>query len=179
MARDRLQAPLLGSTRYLVEITASEPRGHAASRRRTRPTCRSNQQGSAALRGFVRPAAGPRLVLVMKRSIFAFGLLGLIGCFLPLTLGVSLFEMRSFDPGWSVWLVIAAYAVPTLVGGSRSESERVAAIAGTVSFGYLAYKFGTGVFDLVVHGSIGGIMMGIAVVGGLASSLLALSSKKS
>ena len=113
----------------------------------------------------------------MKRFILAFGVLGLIGCFLPLALGVSLFELRHFDHGWHVWLVLAAFALPTYVGAT--ENDKTAGIAGAVSFGYLTYKFGTGIFDLVFHASIGGIMMGIAVIGGLASSLLALSSKKS
>ena len=114
----------------------------------------------------------------MKRFIFAFGLLGLVGCFLPLALGVSLFELRHFDPGWQVWLMIAAFAVPTYVGWSRSEGERAAAIVGTASFGYLTYKLGTSVFDLVLHASIGGIMIGVATVAGLASSLLALSAAR-
>jgi hypothetical protein len=116
----------------------------------------------------------------MKRSILAFGLLGLVGCFLPLVAGISWFEMRHFDQGWTVWVVTAAFAVAAAVGASRGESDRVAALVGTGCFGYLAYKFGTGVFDLVLHGSIGGIMMGLAVIGGLATSLLVLgaSSKR-
>jgi hypothetical protein len=114
----------------------------------------------------------------MKRFIFAFGLLGLIGCFLPLTLGVSLFDLRHFDPGWQVWLMIAAFALPTYVGASRSESDQVAAVVGTASFGYLTYKIGTDIFDLVLHASIGGIMIGVATIAGLASSLLALSARR-
>jgi hypothetical protein len=111
----------------------------------------------------------------MKRIIFAFGVLGLVGCFLPLMIGMSWFDMRHFDQGFAVWVVVAAFALPAYVGAARGEGERVAALVGTGCFGYLAYKFGTGVFDLVVHASIGGIMMGVAIVGGLASSLLALS----
>ena len=114
----------------------------------------------------------------MKRLIFGFGLLGLIGCFLPLVVGISWFEMRHFDEGWTVWLVLAAYALPAYVGASRSEGDRTAAIVATACFGFLAYKFGTGVFDLVLHASLGGIMMGVALIGGLASSLLALSTGK-
>jgi hypothetical protein len=111
----------------------------------------------------------------MKRVILFFGVLGLVGCFLPLVLGMSLFDMRHFDGnGWHVWLVLAAYAVPAYAGAARSESDRVAAAVGTLSFGYLAFKFGTGVFDLLFHASIGGIMMGVALIGGLTSSLLAL-----
>ena len=113
---------------------------------------------------------------LMKRSISAFGVLGLIGCFLPLVAGVSWFDMRHFDAGWTIWLVMAAFALPAFVGASRSETDRVAAILGTACFGYLTYKFRTGVFDLVIHGSLGGIMMGIAVIGGLTTSLLVLAA---
>lgn len=112
----------------------------------------------------------------MKRLILTFGILGLVGCFLPLVAGVSWFDMRHFDQGWTVWLVVAAFALPTYLGAARNESDRTTAIAATACFGYLAYKFGTGVLDLVFHASIGGIMMGVALVGGLASSLLALSA---
>lgn len=115
---------------------------------------------------------------MMKRLVLLFGVLGLVGCFLPLVFGLSWFEMRHFDEGWTVWLVLAAYAVPAFVGASRDESDRTAALVGTACFGYLAFKFGTGVFDLVIHASLGGIMMGVAVIGGLACSLLGLSATR-
>jgi hypothetical protein len=90
----------------------------------------------------------------------------------------SPFDLRHFDPGWQVWLMISAYAVPTYVGATRSESDRTAAIVGTAAFGYLAYKLGTSVFDLVLHASIGGIMIAVATFAGLASSLLALCAAR-
>ena len=115
----------------------------------------------------------------MKRTISLFGILGLVGCFLPLIAGLSWFDVRHLDAGWTVYMVLAAFALPAYVGAAKSENEAAAALVGTASFGYLAYKFGTGVFDLVVHASIGGMMMGVAVIGGLATSLLALAAAKS
>lgn len=112
----------------------------------------------------------------MKRVIFLFGLVGLIGCFLPLGFGLSLFDLRHFSEGWTVYLMLAAFALPTLVGASKSESAGAAAAVGAISFGYLAYKFGTDIFDLLLHSSIGGIAMGVSVIGGFASSLLALGT---
>ena len=126
----------------------------------------------------MRPATAPRLFPIMKRFICGFGALGLVGCFLPLMVGLSWFDMRHFDQGWTVWAVLAAFAVPAAVGASRSEGERATALVGVTCFGYLGYKFGTGVLDLVVHASLGGIMMGVAIIGGLASSLLALSARR-
>ena len=110
----------------------------------------------------------------MKRLILTFGLLGLVGCILPLGGGVSLFDLRVFD--WHVWLVIFAFALPTYVGLSKTEGNMAAAVVGTASFGYLMYRFGTHVFDLAFHGSIGGLCIALATVLGLASSLLALLS---
>jgi hypothetical protein len=108
----------------------------------------------------------------VKRFILGFGLLGLLGCFLPLAMGLSLFDLRHFEHGWHVWLVLASFAVPAYVGAT--ESDKTAGVVGSVAFGYLAYKFGTGVFDLVFHASIGGLMIGVAVILGLATSVMAL-----
>lgn len=110
----------------------------------------------------------------MKRFLLAFGALGLVGCFLPLVLGLSWFEMRHMDTGWTVWLVMAAFAVPTFIGASKGELDRSDAIAATAAFGYLGYKFNTDTLDLLFHASIGGIMMGVALICGLCASVLAL-----
>ncbi len=112
----------------------------------------------------------------MKRIMLAFGLLGLIGCFLPILPGLSFFDLRHVDDGWTVWMVVGAFALPTYVGAIHGEADRSALFASVGCFGYLAYKFGTGVFDLVFHASLGGIMMGIAIIGGVASSVLALAA---
>jgi hypothetical protein len=110
----------------------------------------------------------------MKRTIALFGLLGLVGCFLPLIPGVSLFDLRHFGEGWHAWLVIAAFAIPAYAGATASDAA--AGLAGLAGFGYLGYKFGTGVYDLVVHASLGGMMMGVAVIGGILASLGALAA---
>lgn len=121
---------------------------------------------------------GPRgSILYMKRSIFLFGLVGFVGCFLPLALGMSWFNLRHYDIGWTVWTVLAAYAIPMFVAGS-DESDKTAAVVGTACFGYIGYTFAGDVTDLVFHGSIGGILMGVALVGGLLSSLAAFGSRR-
>jgi hypothetical protein len=111
----------------------------------------------------------------MKR-IFLFALVGFVGCFLPLALGMSWFNLRHYDMGWTVWAVLAAYAIPMFVAGSDA-SNRTAAVVGTACFGFIGYTFAGDVTDLVLHGSIGGILMGIALIGGLVSSLAAFGSR--
>src|SRR5262245_42065029 len=114
---------------------------------------RLSTANSACHAQIMRPAPAMGFYRVMKRSILAFGVLGLVGCFLPLVAGVSWFELRHLDESWTIWLVMAAFAFPALSGASRSAADRVAALVGTACFGYLAFKFRGGVFDLIVHGS--------------------------
>ncbi len=106
----------------------------------------------------------------MKRAFAIFGLLGLVGCFLPLAAGISLFDVRAFDAA-GVYLVMAAFAVPMFLGlaGKLPAAAKVGAVG---CFAYLLfYKFGFDTFDLVVHGAIGAKLMGVAAVGGLVTSL--------
>lgn len=106
----------------------------------------------------------------MKRAFAIFGLVGLVGCFLPLVAGISLFDLRAFD-GAPVYMVMAAFAVPMFLGlaGKLPAAAKAGAVA---CFGYLVFvKFGLDTFDLVIHGAIGAKMMGVAAVGGLVTSL--------
>lgn len=110
----------------------------------------------------------------MKRALAVFGLLGLAGCFLPIAGGFSLFDARAFD-AWGVYLLIAAFAVPMVIG----LSDRLA-IAGSVTaigcFSYiLLHRFGFDVLDLVWHGAIGARLMAVAAVGGFVSAFGSLA----
>lgn len=111
----------------------------------------------------------------MKRSIAVFGLVGLVGCFLPLLPGVSFFQLRHLE--WiPIVLMTAAFVIPMLAG--MTDSNAGAALAGLIGFGYVSAKFGTGLWDLAIHAEIGGKMMAVAAVGGLVSSLGALADRK-
>ncbi len=115
----------------------------------------------------------------MKRWAFGFAVLGLIGCFLPLGHdGASWFDYRHLDPGWTMWLVIAAFAVPVLLGLGGEDRSRGGALVSLACFGYVTYKLGQVSFDLVIHGAIGGRMMGVAVIGGIISSAIGLAATK-
>ncbi len=105
----------------------------------------------------------------MKRLIAVFGLVGLVGCFLPLAVGVSLIDFRHFE-AWPIYLILAGFVVPTVAAlGDKLTPMRC--LAALIGFGYVAVKFNTGIWDLVVHADIGGKMMGVAAIGGLLASL--------
>lgn len=110
----------------------------------------------------------------MKRLLLAVSAIGLLGCFLPFVLGVSWFDLRHVDSGMTVWWVIAAFAVPTFIGASSGELDKSDAIAATTAYGYLAYKFNIDAFRMLIHTSLGGIMMALAMIFGLALSALSL-----
>ena len=108
----------------------------------------------------------------MKRSVAILGLVGLIGCFLPLVDGLSLFDLRHID-AWPVYLVLAAFAAP-MIAGARNRMTSLHSLVALGGFGYVLYKFGTGVIDLIIHAQIGGRMMGISAVAGFVVALYAL-----
>jgi hypothetical protein len=113
----------------------------------------------------------------MKRAFAMFGLLGLVGCFLPLVPGFSLFDARQFD-FTGVFLVIAAFGLPFVLGFT-DKLHPGAAIVAIGCFAYvLLYKFGFDVLDLIWHGSIGGKAMGVAAIGGLLTSIGSLTETK-
>jgi hypothetical protein len=109
----------------------------------------------------------------MNRSLVTvFGILGLVGCFLPLAMGVSWWDLRSLDSVF--WLVMVGYAVPMFVGLNGKDTTFGGALAATLGFGYIVFKFGFDIFDLFFNASIGGIMMGVGAVGGLVVSVTSL-----
>lgn len=108
----------------------------------------------------------------MKRPIAILGLVGLIGCFLPLALGISFFDFRHADL-IAVVLMMGAFALPTVVG--FQSSDPAAALAGLLGFGYAVFRFNTGLWDLLIHADIGGKMMAVSAIGGLLASLAAFA----
>jgi hypothetical protein len=107
----------------------------------------------------------------MKRLLLAFGVIGFVGCFLPMIGDLSWFDLRHADGGWTVWLVIAAYAVPALVGASKAPLKSADALGALGAFGFIVWKFHGDLWNLIFHTAIGGMMMGIAAVLGLVASL--------
>lgn len=109
----------------------------------------------------------------MKRLGLVFGILGIVGCFLPFVLGISYWDLRAAEGGWRVYLTLAAFAAPVLA----TQGTRATALLGLAGFGYVAWRvFGSDVLTIVRHGSIGAILMAVGAFGGLVSSISALGS---
>jgi hypothetical protein len=112
----------------------------------------------------------------MKKTFALFGLLGLVGCFLPFAFGISLWDAREGD-ALQVYLLMAAFAVPMFMGFA-DKIQPAASLVSAACFGYILWKFGLfGTKDLILQGSIGGILMGVSVIAGLVTSVASLAEK--
>ena len=111
----------------------------------------------------------------MKRLIAVFGLVGLVGCFLPLAVGISLVDFRRLE-AWPIYLIVAGFLVPTVA--ALTDKPGAAAFLAAIGFGYVAVKFNTGIWDLVVHADIGGKMMGVGAIGGLLATLASFAEAR-
>src|SRR5262245_48364434 len=78
---------------------------------------------------------------LMKRSIALLGLVCLVGCFLPLVPGLSLFDMRHFD-ALQVYLMIGAFVVPMVIGFGSDRLSAGTSLVAMGCFGFILYKFG-------------------------------------
>ena len=111
----------------------------------------------------------------MKKTFALFGLIGLIGCFLPMFLGFSLFNAR--EGSWfEVMLIITAFAIPMFLGFA-DKLHPAASLIAAGCFGYIVWRFGFDIKDLIIHGEIGGKAMGLSALLGLATSLGSLGDK--
>jgi hypothetical protein len=113
----------------------------------------------------------------MKRIIGLFGLLGLVGCFLPIIPGLSLFDMRHFD-ALQVYLMIGAFVVTVAVGFGTDRLSAGLTLLAMGCFAYILYKFGFEILDLLRFTSIGGIMMGVGAVGGFIACLASFTESR-
>ncbi len=112
----------------------------------------------------------------MKRLILAFGVMGLVGCFVPMFYDYdgpdtwSWWQLRHDFPV-AVYVVIAAYAVATWIGLQGRHIGRAHAIVATLAFGVVAYVlwppipvFVLAGWYLMVLSAFGGSAISLAVV---------------
>ena len=114
---------------------------------------------------------------MMKRLVLLFGLVGFIGCFLPLWGDVSWFDLRA-TLGWTVYLVIAAFAAPAIVGMSKEPMRRNDALGSAGAFGYILFVVHSDLWKMIFDSRIGGRLMGVSAVLGCAAALIAVATAR-
>ena len=111
----------------------------------------------------------------MKRLILVFGVLGLVGCFLPMYYDYdgpdswSLWELRNELP-LMVYGVIASFGVATFIGLAGRRMTRGYALVAALAFAVVAYLFWP---PVPIYVLIGWYLMMLGAYGGCAVSLLA------
>jgi hypothetical protein len=111
----------------------------------------------------------------MKKAIQIFAALGFIGCFLPLVVGVpknvSWWDLRDRESAWIIYSVIGAYGFAFLAATFAKLHKRAGALAALLPLGYIVYE--VRVVHYILNTRIGGVMMGIGALGGLAAAAIA------
>ncbi|MBA3817591.1 MAG: hypothetical protein H0X17_01755 [Deltaproteobacteria bacterium] len=113
----------------------------------------------------------------LKFGVLVCGLLGLVGCFLPLVsaegMSISLFDMRKFDAA-NTFIIMGGFAAALAMGamGAAKGMQRWQSIVAIVGFALIVIKMRSGFLDLITKGAIGAKLIGIAAVVGLVFAIL-------
>lgn len=113
----------------------------------------------------------------LKFGVLICGVLGLVGCFLPMIseggLSFTFFDMRKADAA-QTFMVMGAYAVGLAMAamGAAKGMQRWQSIVAAIAFAFVVFKFRGGFLDLITKGAIGAKLMGIAAIGGLVFAIL-------
>lgn len=111
----------------------------------------------------------------MKRLILVFGVMGLVGCFVPMYYDYdgpdawSWWQLRHDSPGL-VYAVLAAYAVATWIGLKGRHMTRPHALAAACAFGLVAYVLWPPIPIFVLAGWY---LMVLSAFGGCVTSIVA------
>ncbi len=119
----------------------------------------------------------------LKFGVLVCGLLGLIGCFLPMVSfggeSISFFKMRELPGGSSQVFMTMAGFVAALVMGAMSAAkppmQRWQGIVSIVGFAWVMFKLRDGFMKFITDGAIGAKLMGISAIAGLVFAILCVA----
>lgn len=114
----------------------------------------------------------------LKYGILGLGVLGLLGCFLPMVsergMSVSFFGMRPLIGSSQVFLTMGGFVLAAVMGGmGLKHLLKWQAGAAAAGFALVLFKLRDGITDLLKHGAIGAKLMVVAAIAGLVVSILA------
>jgi len=108
----------------------------------------------------------------LKFGVVVCGLVGLIGCFLPMTAGLSFYDTRAFDAA-NFYIIAGGYVAAAAMGGLgiAQGMQRWMSIIAIVGFSVVVLRMRGEVVELLKAG-IGAKLMGVAALAGLALAIL-------
>lgn len=118
----------------------------------------------------------------LKFGVLAFGLLGVIGCFLPMeSLGgrsVSFFGMKALMGAAQVYIVMSGYVLALVMGAlaaAKPPMKRWQGVVSMLGFAFVMFKLRDGFTDFITDGAIGAKLMGISAIAGLVVAILCVA----
>jgi len=118
----------------------------------------------------------------LKFGVLACGLLGVIGCFLPMVSAggqsISFFSMKELIGSGQVFMVMGGYAAGLAMGAmaaAKPPMQRWQGIVAILGFGFVMFKMRDGFMKLITDGAIGAKLMGISAIAGLVFAILCVA----
>jgi hypothetical protein len=118
----------------------------------------------------------------LKFGVLACGLLGIIGCFLPMVSAggqsISFFSMKELIGSGQVFMVMGGYAAGLAMGAmaaAKPPMQRWQGIVAILGFGFVMFKMRDGFMKLITDGAIGAKLMGISAIAGLVFAILCVA----
>jgi hypothetical protein len=118
----------------------------------------------------------------LKFGVLAFGLLGIIGCFLPMVSAggqsISFFSMKELIGAGQVFMVMGGYGAALVMGAmaaAKPPMQRWQGIVAIVGFAFVVFKMRDGFMKLITDGAIGAKLMGISAIAGLVVAILCVA----
>ena len=108
----------------------------------------------------------------LKLGVVVCGLLGVVGCFLPMVQNISFFDTRAFDAG-HVYITLGGFGAALAMGalGYSKGMQRWMSVIAIVGFSVVILRMRGEILELMKAG-IGGKLMGVAALAGLALAIL-------
>jgi hypothetical protein len=118
----------------------------------------------------------------LKFGVLVCGLLGVIGCFLPMQnfgdKSISFWDYKELMGSGQIFMVMGGYAAGLVMGvlaAAKPPMLRWQGIVAIVGFAFVVFKMRDGFLKLITDMAIGGKLMGIAALGGLVFSILCVA----
>jgi hypothetical protein len=118
----------------------------------------------------------------LKFGVLVCGLLGVIGCFLPMQSfggkSISFWDYKELMGSGQIFMVMGGYAAGLVMGvlaAAKPPMLRWQGIVAIVGFAFVVFKMRDGFLKLITDMAIGGKLMGIAALGGLVFSILCVA----
>jgi hypothetical protein len=116
----------------------------------------------------------------LKFGILAFGVLGVLGCFLPFVseggMSMSFFKMREFIGSGQVFLTMGGFVLAAVMGAMALQKGLLKWQGGAAAAGFalVLFKLRDALPTDIFKGAIGAKLIGLSAIAGLVIAILGI-----